>query len=151
MKTKLLVLSALVISLCLAACKKDKFTTKPQLEFKSFNSSIIGPGQQLIITLHYTDREGDIQNYLYIERNVANCLKDSIRDSQNIPTDVPARSDAEGDIVIRYSYSPDFTYPLIGEPTCAGNDTCIYRFALSDKAGNVSDTISTPPLVILKR
>jgi len=151
MKTKLLILFSTVIVLYLIACSKDKFATTPHLEFKSINSSVIAPGQQLIITLRYTDREGDIQNYLYIERNVPNCLQDSIRDAEAIPSDVPPKSNAEGDILIRFSYPPDQSYPLIGDPTCAGNDTCFYRFALADKAGNVSDTISTPPIVILKR
>src|SRR5262245_25071329 len=113
MKTKLLIVSAIYI--CLSACQKDKFTTKPQLEFKSVNSDVVGPGQQLIITLRYTDREGDIQNYLYIERNVANCIRDTIRDMQAIPADVPPNSNSQGDIIISYSYAPDFTYPGIGE------------------------------------
>jgi hypothetical protein len=150
MKTKLLITT--VAALCFAACSKDKFTTKPQLEFKTVNSDAIGPGQQLIITLRYTDREGDIQNYIHIQRKIVNdCIADTLGKPQSIPSNVPEKSNAAGDIIIRYSYSPDNTYPLIGEPSCAGNDTCIYRFALSDKAGNVSDTISSPPIVILKR
>ena len=150
MKAKLLITTAAAV--CITACSKDKYTTKPQLEFKSVNSDVVGPGQQLIITLKYTDREGDIQNYIYVQRKVLNdCINDTLGQAQNIPSNVPEKSNASGEIVIRYSYSPDVTYPLIGEPSCVGNDTCIYRFALADKAGNVSDTISSPTIVILKR
>ncbi|HEY6974720.1 MAG TPA: hypothetical protein VH396_00435 [Chitinophagaceae bacterium] len=150
MKTKLLI--TIAAGLCFTACSKDKFTTKPQLEFESVNSNVIGPGQQLIMTLKYTDREGDIQNYIYVQRKLVNdCINDTLGKAQSIPSNVPEKSNAAGEIVIRYSYSPDVTYPLIGEPSCPGNDTCIYRFALADKAGNVSDTIASPTIVILKR
>ena len=149
MKAKILIVS--VITILLAACNKDKFTTKPQLEFESFNSDVVQPGSRLVITLKYTDKEGDIQDSIYVVRDVANCLNDSIRRWYPIPGDVPEIRNSEGQIEITYSHLPDATFPLIGEPSCGENDTCIYRFALSDKAGNISDTISTPPVVIIKR
>jgi hypothetical protein len=43
-------------------------------------------------------------------------------------------------------------YPLIKEPICPGqNDTCVFRFALNDKANNTSDTITSPQIVLIKR
>ncbi|HRI22226.1 MAG TPA: hypothetical protein PLA68_14790 [Panacibacter sp.] len=149
---KKLILTVLVTGTIVTACQKDKFNTKPTLEFKSVNSTTIGPGQQLIITLRYTDKEGDVQGYLYIQRKVDACIADTSGGAKQMPFDVPEKANSEGDIVISYSYSPDFTYPPIGEPSCPGkNDTCIYRFALKDKAGNISDTLTIPPIVILKR
>ncbi len=148
---KKLILTVLVIAAVGVACQKDKFNTKPTLEFKTVNSTVIGPGQQLIITLRYTDKEGDIQNKIYLQKQVKDCIRDTIGTNLAIPGNVPEKTNSEGDIVISYSYSPDLTYPPIGEPSCPGNDTCIYRFVLQDKAGNVSDTVSTPQIVILKR
>jgi len=149
MKAKILIVS--VITILLAACNKDKFTTKPQLEFKSVNSFEVQPGSRLVITLKYTDKEGDIQDSIYIIKDVPNCLQDTFGRWYPIPSGVPDIRNAEGEIEITYSHLPDATFPLIGEPSCGENDTCIYRFALSDRAGNISDTISTPPVVIIKR
>ena len=150
MKAKILIVS--IITTLLAACNKDQFTTKPQIEFESFNTDVVPSPGQLIITLKYTDKEGDIQDTIYVERRAINCATDTLRAFYTLPANVPEVKNAEGKIVISYSHFPDFTFPDIGEPTCGnGNDTCIYRFALSDKAGNTSDTISSPPVVIIKR
>jgi hypothetical protein len=150
MRAKILIVS--LITILLAACNKDKFTTKPQIEFDNVNTDVVQPGSQLIITLTYRDKEGDIRDSIYVERRAVNCETDTIRALYAIPTNVPKIKNAEGNIVISYSHLPDFTYPNIGDPTCGtAADTCIYRFALSDEAGNVSDTISSPQIIIVKR
>ncbi|MEP6844857.1 MAG: hypothetical protein ABI861_02600 [Panacibacter sp.] len=157
MRTKILILS--VITILMAGCKKGQFTTKPQLKFDSFNTNVVTSPGQLIMTLNYTDKEGDIQDTIYVERRSVNCSTDTLRAFYAIPSNVPEKTNAEGKIVISYSYAPDQQFPDIGDPKCGlndppgtkTNDTCIYRFALSDKAGNVSDTVSSPPVVIVKR
>jgi hypothetical protein len=157
MRAKILIVS--VITILLAACNKDQFTTKPQIEFESFNNNVVIPGGQLVITLKYRDKEGDIQDTIYVERRAINCTLDTLRAFYKIPANVPELKNGEGKIVISYSHIPDFTFPNIGEPGCGlndppgtqTNDTCIYRFVLSDKAGNTSDTISSPQVVIVKR
>jgi len=157
MKAKILIVLGIIA--LLAACNKDKFTTKPQLTFESFNTDVLPYNSDLIITLKYTDKEGDIQDSIYVERLALNCT-DTVKAHYRIPQEVPKMRNSEGEIVISYSYGGDFPpFPLIGDPKCGLNqpdsikinDTCIYRFALKDLAGNISDTISSPPFVILKR
>lgn len=157
MRTKILILSGIIT--LLAACNKDKFTTKPQLTFESFNTDVVTYNSNLVITLKYTDREGDIQDSIYVERLALNCT-DTVKAHYKIPSEVPKMHNSEGEIVISYSYGGDPPpFPLIGDPTCGLNqsdsikinDTCIYRFALKDLAGNTSDTISSPPFVLIKR
>ena len=157
MRAKILIVG--VIATWIAACNKDKFTTKPQLEFESFSTDVVVPGGQLIINLKYRDKEGDIQDSIYVERYALNCT-DTLRYFHKIPANVPKIRNAEGELVIAYSYAPDNTYVQIGDPKCGlndppggtkTNDTCIYRFALKDLAGNTSDTITTPPFVLVKR
>jgi len=158
MRAKILIVS--ILTILMTACNKDQFTTKPQLEFDNVNTNVVAVGSDFIITLKYRDKEGDIQDSIYVERHAVNCT-DTLRALYAIPSNVPKIKNGEGEIVISYSYGGDFpAFELIGDPVCGlndppdapkVNDTCIYRFALSDRAGNTSDTISSPPIVILKR
>jgi len=63
MRAKILIVS--VITILLAACNKDQFTTKPQIEFESFNTDVVIPGGQLIITLNYREKKGKKQDPIY--------------------------------------------------------------------------------------
>ncbi len=150
MKTKLLIV--LVTALCLTDCNKDKFTTRPQLTFKEVTTQELFPNQTIVFILHYTDREGDIQNTLYVQKITQNCGASNFESPYAIPSDVPPQSNGEGDIQVKYGYGADLGYPPIKEPACQGqNDTCVFRFALTDKAKNTSDTITSPQIVLIKR
>jgi hypothetical protein len=150
MKTKLLITA--VTALCLSACSKDKFSTKPQLTFKSVNTPILAPEQAIKFTLHYTDKEGDIQNTLYVQKITQNCDLSNFESAYQMPTDVPTQQNGEGDITVTFGYGVDLNLPPIKEPACPGqNDTCVFRFALTDKQNNTSDTITSPQIVLLKR
>ena len=150
MKTKLLIVA--LIALCLTACQKDKFTTKPQLTFKSLNTQQLAPNQIIRFTLHYTDREGDIQDTLFVQKLTQNCELSNFEAFYPIPTDVPEQNNGEGDILVTYAYGIGLGYPGIKEPACPGqNDTCVFRFSLGDVEGNTSDTITSPQIVLIKR
>lgn len=150
MKTKLFI--TVLTCLCIAACNKDAFTTKPQITFKSVNTQVLASGQVIRFTLRYTDKEGDIQNKLYVQKVTQNCSLSDADDEYSIPGEIPTQKNGEGDIVVTYGYGPETGYPPIKEPACPGqNDTCIFRFALTDKANNTSDTITSPQIVLLKR
>jgi hypothetical protein len=152
MKIKILIVGLTI--LYLTACKKDKFTTKPQLTFKSVNTEVLYPNQLIEFTIHYTDREGDIQNTMfYIQKVNLNCslAGSSFVDSmQFTPANVPKQNNAEGDIIVRYLYGVQLGYATLNGPRCAWNDTCYFRFALRDAAKNSSDTITSPQIVIIK-
>ncbi len=148
MKSKLLIVT--LVFIVIAACNKNQFTTKPQLTYKGESTQVVGPGGSIIFTLHYTDKEGDIQNYLYLEKKTSDCPADSIVTKYAIPSNVPPQKNGEGDIIVSLSYLPGDPYPGIGQPTCGRSDTCIFRFALADKANNTSDTISSPQIIITK-
>ncbi|MEZ5028726.1 MAG: hypothetical protein R2765_08070 [Ferruginibacter sp.] len=56
-----------IIVLLFAACKKDKFTTAPQITFKSYNpnqgSNYSNSTNEPVMTLEITDAEGDLKLY----------------------------------------------------------------------------------------
>ncbi len=149
MKTKLLIV---LIITGVAACNKDKFNTKPSLEFKSVNSQVFQKGQIMEFVLKYTDKEGDIQDSLYLEE----VTKDTFCPANNfvtyypMPADVPEQSNAQGEIVIRYIYGVSLQYPPIYTAAkCQRNDTCFFKFVLKDKANNTSDTAVSPQIVFV--
>ncbi|MEP7318120.1 MAG: hypothetical protein ABI921_05255 [Panacibacter sp.] len=151
MNTKILI--AALTTLCLAACSKDKFNTKPTLEFKSTNSTVFQKGQLMEFVLRYTDKEGDIQNSLYLEEvTKVDCSGNNFNTTYPVPTSLPLKNNSEGDIVVNYIYATNSptgvppTYPGAG---CQKNDTCYFRFALTDKANNTSDTVTSPQIVLV--
>ena len=150
MKAKLLILAVMLIGI--SACKKDQFTTKPQLKFKSVSPLVLNPNQLIEFQLEYTDKEGDIQNKLYIQKITSNCPASDFSTSYAIPSNVPKTPNSKGELDIRYAYGINLGYPSIAEPACPSqNDTCVFRFALTDKANNTSDTITSPQIVLIKR
>jgi hypothetical protein len=151
MRAKISILIGTVI--CLAACKKDSFSSTPQLTFKSVNTTVVPVDGSVIFTIDYTDKEGDIQDSFYVAKIlVNNCnLGGGFTQYYQISSDVPAQHNAKGEIEVRYSHGVNLQYPDVGDPRCSGNDTCVFKFALTDKAGHISDTVSSPPIVIIKR
>lgn len=137
-----------LFALIFIGCKKEKFTTKPQLTFKSINTKVLDRGQIIIFTLGYTDLEGDLQDSIYVEKIEPTCTQSGFISKYIIPN-FPSTKNAEGDIQVSFGYNVD-NYPLIKAPQCSRNDTCYFRFALKDKAQNVSDTVKSDVFVIIK-
>lgn len=85
-----LLISILVLSL--VACKKDKYTSAPQISFESIKPDVwdvtnLDPTQGPILTFHLTDAEGDIgfndnqdTSYIYVKNlTVAPYKTDSLK------------------------------------------------------------------------
>src|SRR4051812_27037370 len=55
-----------LISGTLAACTKGKFETIPQVEITSFGPPEVVKGQLIRLTANVTDKEGDVQDSVYV-------------------------------------------------------------------------------------
>jgi hypothetical protein len=144
MKTNLATL-VLSLSVLLLACGKDKFETKPSLKIKDYSGKEIVQGETLRIRINYFDKEGDLSQAPFL----------GIRDRVNLFVLPPQQDKADtfryqlpefpdkdnGEITFQLSY--DFLKESITE-----NDTLIFRFAVTDREGNTSDTISSDKIVI---
>lgn len=135
------VLFSILLFAILTGCSKDKFESTPSLKFKSVSSKVIPPGFNIQFTLSFTDAEGDLNDSLYIEKIEPTCVNSNFTDYYNIPS-FPVSKNEQGDIIV------DFRYIDIS-PQCQRNDTAVFRFAIKDKAGHVSDTASSPPIIII--
>ena len=126
------------------ACNKDKFQTKPTFELKEVNSNEIVPGQMLVITLKYTDAEGDLAGgQIGVQKIVPQCPLSNFTDTNKyiIPNDVSQTNNQKGEVDIRFPY-------VFINPFCNFNDTATFRFWVRDRAGNTSDTVTTGTIVI---
>ncbi len=141
------------------SCGKDKFSDKPILKLKSISPSQEVPvGATLIFTLEYTDAQGDLAGVpVGIEKisSLSPCPDLGLDPSfieptyYTIPEDLPASANQKGEIVITLSPSQ-----YEGDKRCypaQESEEAIFKFWITDLAGNESDTLVLDPITILKR
>ena len=150
MKAKLLIL--LAIPAIFYGCSKDTFTSKPQISIKSINATTLSPGSLLLFNIAFTDKEGDIQDTLWVQKISRNCPTTpgvQFISKNKVPNFTPT-ANLEGVLEIGYGYNANIT----GYNTISGcgnkTDTAYFRFWLRDKAKNISDTITSPNIILLK-
>lgn len=150
MKVALAILASTTV--LLLACSKDKFTTKPRLEIKSYNSKEIHNGQTLTMRINFFDKEGDIgTGDFWLARYRTNIKQLDGSDVDRADTLDAARGyhvpdfppSDKGEIFV------DLTYADFLKESNDQNDTIYFRIAVKDKAGNASDTITSDQLVIV--
>lgn len=156
------------VIICVASCSKDKFNSKPSLKLKETRGNYIPydpdgtTNYSVQFVLEYTDAEGDIANVPLAIRKISSSAPDDecpfssgrepfFTDSTSffLPDDVPASPNQKGEIVVTISTEFDLVKPI----SCNGTDTleeATYKFWFKDKAGNVSDTVTTGPIKIQK-
>ena len=132
----------------LVSCGKDKFNTVPTLKYETVNTRVLGNGQVIRFTLSFTDKEGDVQDSIFVQKVPLNCAASTFTEVLPIPV-FPTQANQKGEIEVSYGYNvPNF--PFIQVPQCPRNDTCFFRFMLKDKAQNRSDTVNSDIIVILR-
>lgn len=142
----------LIISLLAVSCGKDKFTSAPQIKFKSIkpdrvpSNILINSPDLPILTIGVTDLEGDLgfkngedTSFLYI-RHIALNRIDSFKlpDLQSV-----AGKNFESDIIVNMFdvLRPDPRYTA--HPRV---DTLMYELYVKDFAKNKSNVITAGPL-----
>ena len=133
------------LAILLIACGKDKYETKPKLEIKDYSSKEIFAGMQLNIRINYYDKEGDLSQAPVIgilRRLNVFPLPPSLDKVDTIRTNLP-EFPKNDDGEITFSLPFDFLKESTTE-----NDTIMFRFSVTDRAGNTSDTVDSAPIVI---
>ena len=151
MKKLLLLASVLMV---LFACNKDKFQSTPQIKIKSISGSVIPAGSgSLTVTLSFTDKEGDVDDSIFIrkvrinQRTVPSTLRDTF--GYAIPH-FPAHSTGDISVYLEYNSLASAENP----PSVPGggheSDSLKIWFKVKDEAGNKSDSVSTGTIVVLR-
>jgi hypothetical protein len=135
------------ISLIFLGCKKDH--TRPELSFKSVNSTTINDGDLLIFTLSFKDIKGSATDSLMIYQIIPACQsgQDTVREALPV---FPASSNQQGDITVTFinnAIVPGYENAIISAK-CSMDNTCEFKFVLQDQYGNKSDTVISPTIII---
>ncbi len=151
---KLLIAGFVLVALL--ACNKDKYQTKPQISLRSIGGKVVPVNGVLNVVLNYTDKEGDISDSMFIKKirlnkTVVATLRDSLR--YKIP-DFPNYDKGQIDLALQYQnhlISASNPPPIPGSnPSVPQPDTLVLKFWIRDKAGHVSDTVTTDQIVIIR-
>lgn len=139
----------LIISLIAVSCGKDKFTTAPQIKYKSINPNVvprgitIGDPNMPLITINVTDGDGDLgfingsdTSYIFIKNLLINRVDSFVLpDIQSI-----AKKNFDADIRIN---TFDILRGSIPVPPSGKADTLYYEIYVVDFAKNKSNVIKT--------
>jgi hypothetical protein len=139
-----------VLVLAFAACKKDKYTTAPQIKFKSISPDVASSDLTSInkdfapkLTLEITDAEGDIgfisgsdTSRIYITNPKSGSI-----DSFNFPDlQTAAGKNFKADVVVNLFNSLECVSP---GPVRPRTDTLFFEVYVKDFAKNKSNVITT--------
>jgi hypothetical protein len=143
----------------MVSCDKDKFSDKPILKLKSISPSPEVPvGATLIFTLEYTDAQGDLAGVpVGIEKisSLSQYCPGQALDPAfiepslfTISDDLPPSSNQKGEIVI--TLVPSLYKGGIRCFESQKSEEAVFKFWITDLAGNESDTLVLDPITILK-
>jgi hypothetical protein len=132
----------------LTGCSKDDINSKPTLKLKFVSGNVVPVNGRLVFQFDFTDQEGDVSDTLFVKkvrlnRRVVPTIRDSF--ALKVPN-APAKQ--KGIIEIELGYQ---NFLITGNPSgTPENDTLLFKFALKDKAKNISDTLTSERIVILR-
>lgn len=133
------------------ACQKDRFTTKPQLKFIKASSYDVQKGQALKLDLELTDAEGDVQDTLFIRREVKNYGAVNQTFTYMLSSSVPTQHNLKATVQVCFTINELVgECPVYSAASPQNRDTTTFKFWIRDKAGNFSDTVSTDKEVVIK-
>jgi hypothetical protein len=139
----------------LVACNKDKFETKPQLTLKSVNKNEVPFNDNLVVTLGFTDKEGDTSDSLFVLRERLNRRQPTTPPSLDykIP-DFTGKTEGEFELNIAFlnliNAMPTIRIPG-SNPVKYEIDTIRLKFVARDKEGNTSDTLVVNDIFVERR
>jgi len=136
----------------IAACSKDKVESKPSIKVKSLSTNPVPLGGDLSIELEFTDKEGDLQSIFVQKVRINKRVVPTVRDTFTLNiSDFPKKQDGNLQINLfnqNQLISAQSPPTQVGSPTGFESDSLIIRFALKDKATNVSDTVATEVIAV---
>lgn len=133
-----------LILVVIVSCDKDKFETVPQISIKSTTGLQIPASGALKVTLEVTDKEGDVDDSLYIFRERLNQRGVSRRLLPYKIPEFPDKPSVEVEIVLDYATELTLALSALNVPGAVPPkreiDTLRLKFIVKDKEGNWSDT-----------
>ena len=148
------ILSISVLFIIVLACSKDKFQTKPQIKIVSVTDKHIPFNGGIDVTLEFTDKEGDVNDSLFVVRERINRRGPLVRSP--LPYKIPFfPNTSKGEFFVSLDYRT-LTLNLTAIRIIGSNparnepDTLNLKFIAKDKAGNKSDTVTVDNVIITR-
>jgi len=148
MKAKILT-GAVILAIVWTACSKDKYNTTPTLTFTNVNGNEFGAGQVIDFSFQVTDKEGDLQDTIFMKRTSPACSDLNYTAGFEMPQTVPKKF-LKADIQLIFAFRNPAPPYITLEGCSERDDTASFKFWIKDKAGHVSDTVQSPTIVLLK-
>lgn len=157
--SKIQILAAVLIGMMTFSCiNRPDFPDEPVIEFISMNRNQLVQDNfntdSLRVTFSFTDGDGDLGNNdslnIFIRDNRDQFIASQYR-LPMLPTEGASRG-IEGELTITV-YTTCCIFPD-GTPPCTPSqlyprDTLTYDIFIKDRAGNISNTITTNPIILL--
>ena len=151
MKMKIVALLLGFSVLLFMACKKDKFTTEPQLKFKSISPTTVIKGNIINLNVSFTDDEGDIQDSVILAVKKYNTsggilTLDTFRLKMD-PDGIPVARD--GDLNVKFSYGEFITGAIFLNLESVDREVS-FGLIIGDKAGHRSNYVESDKIMLKK-
>jgi hypothetical protein len=151
MKMKIVALLLGFSVLLFMACKKDKFTTTPQLKYKSISPTTAIKSNIINYNVSFTDDEGDIQDsviLVYKRYNISGGILtlDSFRLKMD-PNGIPVARD--GDLNIKFGYGEFITGTFFLNLESVDRQVS-FGLIIRDKAGHRSNYVESDKITLKK-
>lgn len=135
------------------ACSKDKFESVPQIEIKEFGPEEAIKGNLIELRAVVKDKEGDIQDSLYVVRNRFNATSGAWLNSDTIRyyiATLGAPENQETEVMVRFLYGelrPDIA-PI--ENLVTVDRRYSLGLIVVDKKGNKSEYVESEKILLRK-
>ncbi|HTQ63762.1 MAG TPA: hypothetical protein VMI12_03145 [Puia sp.] len=149
MKIKYLLLAGTLF--VVFSCKKDN-NGQLSLTIKTVSSDVVGPGESLQVTFDFSEKGHVIDSIFMRKFRINQDQIATIRDSLGYSVPSYPQS-ATGQLQLTLDYDFDLTSAINPPPTDSihfENDTLILKFVAKDQANNLSDTVATGKIIILR-
>ncbi len=150
MKFRIAFIIPVLLLFVFVACKKDKFTTAPQVKIKSITPNVVVKGNFITLTASFTDEEGDIQDSVMIVfkrySGTTTLTNDTIRISVSKFSIPNTRS---GEIIVLAKYGELSAGALFLNTESVDREVS-FGIILRDKAGHKSNYAESKKIILKK-
>ena len=140
------ILPALALLIIFSSCNKNKYQTKPQITIESING-LIPVGGSMLAKLKFTQKDGKLGQGTFTairNRLNQNPLPPGTAGADTLVSVIPQFPDLnQGE----FQFSLDYSYLHESD---IENDTFNFKFAVVDRVGNKSDTVTSAAVVVLR-
>lgn len=149
MKAKIATISAvLFFGIIFYACEKDSSGPKIEFKLKSLNATTFNAGETVKFLFEFTAKTTE-KDTMFMARKFYTCS--FLSPDTLIQTFPEFDNVSKGEIEFSFVYgSGGFYNGCVSGTGVTKTDSLNYKFWIKDKDGNVSDTITSPKIILLK-